>query len=40
MEYERDGSLVSRSEMKAQGLGASAIAKALGIGRASVYRVL
>src|SRR6266446_4419052 len=26
--------------MKAQGLGASAIAKALGIGRASVYRVL
>ena len=28
-------------EMKAQGLrGASAIAKALGIGRASVYRVL
>jgi len=28
------------SEMKAQGLGATAIAKALGIGRASVYRVL
>jgi len=27
-------------EMKAQGLGASATAKALGIGRASVYRVL
>jgi DNA invertase Pin-like site-specific DNA recombinase len=27
-------------EMKAQGLGAIAIAKALGIGRASVYRVL
>jgi DNA invertase Pin-like site-specific DNA recombinase len=27
-------------EMKAQGLGATAIAKALGIGRASVYRVL
>jgi DNA invertase Pin-like site-specific DNA recombinase len=27
-------------EMKAQGMGASAIAKALGIGRASVYRVL
>ena len=27
-------------EMKAQGLGASAIAKALGIGRPSVYRVL
>ena len=27
-------------EMKAQGLGPSAIAKALGIGRASVYRVL
>ena len=27
-------------EMRAQGLGASAIAKALGIGRASVYRVL
>jgi DNA invertase Pin-like site-specific DNA recombinase len=27
-------------EMKAQGLGASAIGKALGIGRASVYRVL
>ncbi len=26
--------------MKAQGLGATAIAKALGIGRASVYRVL
>jgi len=26
--------------MKAQGLGASAIAKALGIGRASVYLVL
>lgn len=28
------------SELKAHGLGASAIAKALGIGRASVYRVL
>jgi len=28
------------SEMKAQGLGATAIAKALGIGQASVYRVL
>src|SRR5258706_11523926 len=27
-------------EMRAQGLGATAIAKALGIGRASVYRVL
>ena len=27
-------------EMKAQGLGASEIAKALGIGRASVYRLL
>jgi DNA invertase Pin-like site-specific DNA recombinase len=27
-------------EMKAQGFGATAIAKALGIGRASVYRVL
>jgi len=27
-------------EMKTQGLGATAIAKALGIGRASVYRVL
>ena len=27
-------------EMQAQGLGASEIAKALGIGRASVYRVL
>jgi DNA invertase Pin-like site-specific DNA recombinase len=27
-------------EMKAQGLGASAIAKALGVGRASVYRAL
>jgi DNA invertase Pin-like site-specific DNA recombinase len=27
-------------ELKAQGLGASAIAKRLGIGRASVYRVL
>jgi len=27
-------------EMKAQGLGATAIAKSLGIGRASVYRVL
>jgi DNA invertase Pin-like site-specific DNA recombinase len=27
-------------EMKAQGLGATEIAKALGIGRASVYRVL
>jgi DNA invertase Pin-like site-specific DNA recombinase len=27
-------------EMKAQGLGATAIAKALGIGRASVYPVL
>jgi DNA invertase Pin-like site-specific DNA recombinase len=27
-------------EMKAQGLGPTAIAKALGIGRASVYRVL
>jgi len=27
-------------EMKAQGMGASAIAKALGIGRASGYRVL
>jgi DNA invertase Pin-like site-specific DNA recombinase len=27
-------------EMKAQGLGATAIAKTLGIGRASVYRVL
>jgi len=27
-------------EMKAQGLGATAIAEALGIGRASVYRVL
>jgi DNA invertase Pin-like site-specific DNA recombinase len=26
-------------EMKAQGLGATAIAKALGIGRASVYRM-
>jgi DNA invertase Pin-like site-specific DNA recombinase len=26
--------------MKAQGLGATEIAKALGIGRASVYRVL
>jgi len=26
--------------MKAQGLGATAIAEALGIGRASVYRVL
>jgi len=26
--------------MKAQGLGATAIAKALGIGRARVYRVL
>jgi DNA invertase Pin-like site-specific DNA recombinase len=26
--------------MKAQGLGATAIAKELGIGRASVYRVL
>jgi DNA invertase Pin-like site-specific DNA recombinase len=28
------------SELKAQGLGASAISKTLGIGRASVYRVL
>jgi DNA invertase Pin-like site-specific DNA recombinase len=27
-------------EMRAQGLGPTAIAKALGIGRASVYRVL
>jgi hypothetical protein len=27
-------------EMKSQGLGATEIAKALGIGRASVYRVL
>jgi len=27
-------------ELKAQGLGATAIAKTLGIGRASVYRVL
>jgi DNA invertase Pin-like site-specific DNA recombinase len=27
-------------EMKAQGLGATAIAKTLGIGRASVYRVM
>jgi DNA invertase Pin-like site-specific DNA recombinase len=27
-------------DMEAQGLGATAIAKALGIGRASVYRVL
>jgi DNA invertase Pin-like site-specific DNA recombinase len=27
-------------EMKAHGLGATAIAKALGIGRASVYRAL
>ena len=27
-------------EMKAQGLGATTIAKTLGIGRASVYRVL
>jgi len=27
-------------EMKAQGLGATEIAKALGIGRASVYRLL
>jgi DNA invertase Pin-like site-specific DNA recombinase len=27
-------------EMKAQGVGATAVAKALGIGRASVYRVL
>jgi DNA invertase Pin-like site-specific DNA recombinase len=27
-------------EMRSQGMGASAIAKALGIGRASVYRVL
>jgi DNA invertase Pin-like site-specific DNA recombinase len=27
-------------EMKAQGLGATAVAEALGIGRASVYRVL
>jgi DNA invertase Pin-like site-specific DNA recombinase len=27
-------------EMKTKGLGATAIAKALGIGRASVYRVL
>jgi DNA invertase Pin-like site-specific DNA recombinase len=27
-------------EMKAQGLGATAIAKELGIGRARVYRVL
>jgi len=27
-------------QMKAQGLGATAIAKELGIGRASVYRVL
>ncbi len=27
-------------EMKAQGIGATKIAKALGIGRASVYRVL
>jgi DNA invertase Pin-like site-specific DNA recombinase len=27
-------------EMKAQGIGATEIAKALGIGRASVYRVL
>ncbi len=27
-------------EMKAQGIGPTAIAKALGIGRASVYRVL
>jgi DNA invertase Pin-like site-specific DNA recombinase len=27
-------------EMKAEGLGPTAIAKALGIGRASVYRVL
>jgi DNA invertase Pin-like site-specific DNA recombinase len=27
-------------EMKAQGLGATAIARELGIGRASVYRVL
>jgi DNA invertase Pin-like site-specific DNA recombinase len=27
-------------EIKAHGLGATAIAKALGIGRASVYRVL
>jgi len=26
--------------MKAQGLGATAIAKALGIGRASLYRVM
>jgi len=31
---------VRSREMKAQGLGASATAKALGIGRASVYRVL
>ncbi len=27
-------------ELKASGMGASAIAKAMGIGRASVYRVL
>jgi DNA invertase Pin-like site-specific DNA recombinase len=27
-------------EMKAQGLGPTAIAKALGVGRASVYRML
>jgi DNA invertase Pin-like site-specific DNA recombinase len=27
-------------ELKAQGIGATQIAKALGIGRASVYRVL
>jgi DNA invertase Pin-like site-specific DNA recombinase len=31
---------VTVHEMKAQGLGATEIAKALGIGRASVYRVL
>jgi DNA invertase Pin-like site-specific DNA recombinase len=38
----RSGSIdaVVVREMRSQGMGASAIAKALGIGRASVYRVL
>ena len=32
--------VVKVTELKAEGLGASAIAKELGIGRASVYRAL
>jgi DNA invertase Pin-like site-specific DNA recombinase len=40
-QYSREPTTGKRvREMRAQGLGATAIAKALGIGRASVYGVL